>query len=48
MSSKSAKNIRRNIRAAGSDIYDEIKKQVNALKIKDRLRIAWRIFIARW
>jgi hypothetical protein len=48
MSSKSAKNIRRNIRATGSDIYDEIKRQVNALKLKDRLRIAWRIFIARW
>jgi transcriptional regulator len=48
MSGKNAKTLRRNISVAYSNIYDEIKKQVNALKLKDRLRIAWRIFIARW
>lgn len=48
MSGKKDKKIRQEIRRAGSDIYDEIKRQVNALKIKHRARIAWRILWGKW
>ena len=48
MSSKKNKKIRQEIRRAGSDIYDEIKRQVNFLNIKQRTRIAWRILRGKW
>lgn len=48
MSAKSEKKIRREIRSAGSEIYDEIKKQVNKLKLAHRVKIAFRIIAGRW
>lgn len=48
MSCKSDKKIRKEIRSAGSDIYDEIKRQVNALPWHQRWKIARRIRRGKW
>lgn len=48
MSGKNNKKLRQEVRRVGGDIYDEIKRQVNALKLRDRLKIAGRIIGGRW
>jgi len=48
MSGKNNRKLRQIVRSASGDIYDEIKKQVNALQLRDRLKIAARIIRGRW
>jgi hypothetical protein len=48
MSSKNDKKLRKEIRSAGSDIYDTIKRQVNALPLRHRWTIARKILRGAW
>lgn len=48
MSGKAEKRLRQKIRREGSDLYDEIKRQVNALPLRHRFIIARRIIRGAW
>ena len=48
MSNKNAKKLRKEVRNAGNAIYDTIKRQVNALKLRYRFKIAFRILRGAW
>ena len=48
MSAKNAKKTRKEIQRHGASIYDEIKRQVNALTLRNRWRIAWLILRGAW
>lgn len=48
MSKTTDKKMRQEIRRAGSDIYDEIKRQVNALPYRQRRIIAKKIKRGMW
>ena len=43
MSGKAEKRLRQKIRREGSDLYYEIKRQVNALPLRYRFKFALRI-----
>lgn len=42
------KAIKQNVSKMACDIYDELKRQVNHLKLGRRLRIAFSIICGRW
>ena len=48
MSGKNDKKIRKEIRGAGADIYEEVKRQVNALPWRQRWTIARKIRRGKW
>ena len=50
MSSNNSKKkaIKQNVSKMACDIYDEIKRQVNELTLRNRWRIAWRILRGAW
>ena len=48
MSGKNDKKIRKEIRGAGADIYEEVKRQVNALPLRYRFKFALRIIRGAW
>ena len=45
---KHKKTITQNISRMADGIYNELKRQVNALNFKYRCRIAWRIIRGKW
>ena len=48
MSGRNAKKVRKEIKAASSDIYDEIKRQINALPLRQRFIFAHKILRGKW
>ncbi|MCQ2485835.1 MAG: hypothetical protein MJ168_10955 [Clostridia bacterium] len=48
MSGKINKKMRKEVRRAGSEIYDEIVRQVNALPLIHRIKLACRIICGKW
>lgn len=48
MSGKNNKKLRQEVQKAGGAIFDEIRRQINAMPLKERARYAVRILRGRW
>lgn len=48
MGGKIAKKLRKEVKGAGSAIFDEIRKQINEKPLRTRLIFAWRILRGNW
>lgn len=48
MSNKASKKLRKEVTKAGGEIFDEIRRQINAKPVKTRIVFAWRILLGQW